>query len=335
MRPFSVAFILSFLLLTVSSLDATEEKRDISEITNERGLANGANNAGNDDQQYDNPIGVTKISEEDNNPSTAYSGVRSNAGEGEEKSEEGYTVNTFLMSVSMIVVSEIGDKTFLIAALMSMRNSRAIVFAGAFSSLVIMTFLSGIVGHALPTLLSRRLTQLMASVLFVIFGIKLLKEGLEMPKSLGVEDEIAEVEEEIASSTLNQELDVVERGDGSTNLNTEMPSSNNIPSKMSDELKNLASFVLTPIFIQAFIMTFLGEWGDRSQIATIAMAAGSDYWVVILGAIVGHGFCTAAACIGGKILASRISMRNVTLGGSIAFFVFAILYFYSAYYDLE
>ena len=52
-------------------------------------------------------------------------------------------------------------------------------------------------------------------------------------------------------------------------------------------------------------MTFLGEWGDRSQIATIAMAAGSEYWFVIFGAIIGHGLCTAAACIGGKYLAKK------------------------------
>ena len=28
-----------------------------------------------------------------------------------------------------------------------------------------------------------------------------------------------------------------------------------------------------PVFVQAFVLTFLGEWGDRSQIATIALGA--------------------------------------------------------------
>lgn len=31
--------------------------------------------------------------------------------------------------------------------------------------------------------------------------------------------------------------------------------------------------VVSRIFIQAFTMTFLAEWGDRSQIATVVMAA--------------------------------------------------------------
>jgi len=75
-------------------------------------------------------------------------------------------------------------------------------------------------------------------------------------------------------------------------------------------LNNLFSLLLSPAWVQTFVMTFLGEWGDRSQIATVAMAAGSDYWWVTAGAVVGHGLCTAGAVLGGRAIAGRISMRN-------------------------
>lgn len=232
---------------------------------------------------------------------------------------------SFYMSISMIVVSEIGDKTFLIAALMAMKHLRLLVFSAAFASLAVMTVLLGIVGHALPSMVSQRVTQFLALVLFVIFGIKLLMEGLAMSKEAGVDEEMAEVEEELQASELN-----------ARNHGLELNASKSVPwyTEIAGQITDLASFVLSPTWIQVFAMTFLGEWGDRSQIATIAMAAGSDYWFVICGAIVGHGICTAAACIGGQLLATRISMRNVTLGGATAFFVFAVLYFYDFYnYD--
>jgi len=286
-------------------------------------------------------LGVKQIDPEDNHPTPAHakqplnpyaiSSSDNSASEQDDEEEKVDSYNSFLMSVSMIIVSEIGDKTFLIAALMAMRYSRLVVFSAAFSSLVIMTVLSGVVGHALPSLISRRLTQFLASLLFVVFGYKLMKEGLAMSKDLGVEEELQEVEDEIASTKLNNQLDDIENGETSAKA----PVKKVWYTEFAGQVKDLASFVLSPVWIQVFVMTFLGEWGDRSQIATIAMAAGSDYWAVILGGIVGHGVCTAAACIGGKLLAKKISMRNVILGGAIAFFVFSVLYFYEAYYDIE
>lgn len=242
----------------------------------------------------------------------------------DEELENNYA-QSFYMSISMIVVSEIGDKTFLIAALMAMKHLRLFVFTAAFASLAVMTVLLGIVGHALPSMISQRVTQFLALVLFVVFGIKLLLEGLAMSKEAGVDEEMAEVEEELQASELN-----------ARNHNLESSTFSSVPwyKEIGHQITDLASFVLSPTWIQIFAMTFLGEWGDRSQIATIAMAAGSDYWFVISGAIVGHGICTAAACVGGQLLATRISMRNVTLGGATAFFVFAVLYFYDFYnYD--
>lgn len=38
-------------------------------------------------------------------------------------------------------------------------------------------------------------------------------------------------------------------------------------------IRSLLRSVLSPIFVEAFVMTFLAEWGDRSQITTIVLAA--------------------------------------------------------------
>jgi hypothetical protein len=55
----------------------------------------------------------------------------------------------FVNSLMMIWATEIGDKTFFIAAILAMSNPRMVVFSAAISALAIMTVLSAGMGYAL------------------------------------------------------------------------------------------------------------------------------------------------------------------------------------------
>ena len=65
----------------------------------------------------------------------------------------------FAAGFLLILGSEIGDKTFFIAAILSMKNSHVVVFAGAISALIVMTVLSTGLGmfsnSSLPRFLRR------------------------------------------------------------------------------------------------------------------------------------------------------------------------------------
>lgn len=61
------------------------------------------------------------------------------------------------------------------------------------------------------------------------------------------------------------------------------------------------------ILMQAFIMTFLGEWGDRSQIAVIALAGTYDLLMVSIGALISHIVCTGAAVQLGEWISKRVT----------------------------
>ncbi|KAL2831154.1 hypothetical protein BDW59DRAFT_140494 [Aspergillus cavernicola] len=290
----------------------------------------------------DSPVGVDK----GNSPTTA-----SDVPQGGERD----AFHSLLFSFTMIVVSEIGDKTFLVAALMAMRHPQLLVFSAAFSALIGMTILSAVLGHAVPSLIPKSFTKILAGVLFLVFGAKMLKEGREMSPDEGVGEEMREVEMELEekeheqlrmsrrrSSVTPHSLEAGRLGRKTRSSTNRLPSppeslsssssrgSSPRPSQRWNDLfsgiNNLFSLLLSPAWVQTFVMTFLGEWGDRSQIATIAMAAGQDYWWVTIGAITGHGLCTAAAVIGGSAIAGKVSMRVVTLGGAVAFLVFGVIY---------
>ncbi|PLW12265.1 hypothetical protein PCANC_21816 [Puccinia coronata f. sp. avenae] len=219
-------------------------------------------------------------------------------------------------AIAMIIVSEIGDKTFLLAALLAMQHPRLIVFTGAFLALLVMSVLSAGLGHVLPTLISRQYTVLAASALFLVFGLKMLREGMEMEGGTGkVQEEIEEIEHEIREKgeDLEPEHARLEEARPTARSRQLTGRRGSIKRSRSQEskngLKNLSYLLISPVLIQTFIMTFLAEWGDRSQISTIALAAAHNVYIVSLGTVLGHALCTFFAVMGGRWLATKISVK--------------------------
>lgn len=210
----------------------------------------------------------------------------------------------FLAALSVIIVSELGDKTFFIAAIMAMKHPRLTVFTGAISALAVMHVMASFFGY-MTTVIPRVITFYASSFLFAVFGLKMLHEGYHMSPHEG-QEEFEEVNEE-----LRKKEEVEGRG-GSLEQGLG-----------SKKEPSLLAFV-GKIFLQAFTMTFLAEWGDRSQIATVILAAREDVYGVCVGGILGHALCTGLAVIGGRLIATRISVRTVTLIGGVVFLLFAL-----------
>ncbi|KZV67439.1 UPF0016-domain-containing protein [Peniophora sp. CONT] len=241
--------------------------------------------------------------------------------------------DAFVQAFMMILVSEVGDKTFLIAAILAMRHARLTVFAGAFGSLVVMSILSAALGHLLPTLIPKRWTQAAAAVLFFVFAAKMVREGIAMRDgNAHMEEEMKEAQEEIEEAEAAADPGSIPLASAEAGQFTASRPASPVArvSSWLDGARNLSSLVFGPVFVQAFVLTFLGEWGDRSQIATIALAAAHNVYLVTLGTIIGHSICTAVAVVAGRYVASKVSAKHVTLGGAALFFIFGLFYLYTA-----
>ncbi|KAK9063752.1 hypothetical protein SSX86_017624 [Deinandra increscens subsp. villosa] len=219
-------------------------------------------------------------------------------------------VQGFSKSLAMTVLSEIGDKTFFAAAILAMRYPRRYVLAGCLSALIVMTILSAVVGWAAPNLISRTLTKHIATVLFLGFGLWSLWDAFHEGES----EELAEVEAEL---------------DADLKASSETSRANVKDDDAKKKNRQLFSQLFSPIFLKAFSITFFGEWGDKSQIATIGLAAAENPLGVVLGGIVGQALCQTAAVFGGKSLATQISEKFIALSGGVLFIVFGIQSFFA------
>ena len=158
--------------------------------------------------------------------------------------------SAFVQATSLIFVSEIGDKTFFIATLLAARASRLLTFAGCAGALALMTVISVAIGqifHAVPAELvgGLPLDDYVAIASFIFFGIKSITDALAIEEGgpSGIDEEREEAEKTL------QETGADRKGGW-------------------------------PLVGEAFTLTVAAEIGDRSQIATIALAAAQNPFAV-------------------------------------------------------
>ncbi|XP_012250541.1 transmembrane protein 165 [Athalia rosae] len=256
-------------------------------------------------------VSPEKLPLEDKN--SPFSSSSMNSAEATSKQPKGDLglLHAFVASLSVIVVSELGDKTFFIAAIMAMRHPRLTVFAGAISALALMTVLSVMFGYA-ATIIPRAYTYYISTALFALFGLKMLRDGYYMSPN-EAQEELEEVQ-----------LDLRKREDEYEKEATATIVQDPETGVIRKATKSSVWLLVSRVFIQAFTLTFLAEWGDRSQLTTIILAAREDVYGVTLGGVLGHSFCTGLAVLGGRMIAQKISVRTVTIIGGVVFLLFAI-----------
>lgn len=196
-------------------------------------------------------------------------------------------------SLALVLFSEIGDKTFFISALLSMRYSRLLVLAGTMLALTAMTCISVGIGqalHAVPATLKLGLPldDYAAVLLLLYFGVQNLREGWAMPST--------------SAEELDGARDVV--GGGAVAATAKSP---------------------LRVVSETCSLIFFAEWGDKSMLATIALAAAKNPAGVIVGGVAGHLCASIIAVVGGSLLGKYISERNARIFGGVMFLVFALL----------
>ena len=201
---------------------------------------------------------------------------------------------SFAQAFLLIFFSEIGDKTFFIAVLLSLQQPRSVVFTGTFGALAVMSVISvalgrlfHVVDEVLPFHSDVPWDDYAAVALLLFFGVRTLQGAAGA-------DARAEEEEEEAKEAV---------------------------AELSSGLGGAAAVAAVA---STFALVFAAEWGDKSFFATIALAAAAEPFGVTAGAVAGHATATAIAVAGGSLLSDYVNERLVAYVGGSLFIAFAV-----------
>jgi Ca2+/H+ antiporter, TMEM165/GDT1 family len=202
-------------------------------------------------------------------------------------------LEAFTSSLLLITSQELGDKTFFIAMILAMRHPRRWVFLGAIVALAAMTVIS-VAAAQILRFLPNAATHGAFVILCFGFGGWLCWQASRMAQA-DEKEPLEEATEDVKSFESHQNQQAVQK---------------NVP---------------WVVFLEALSLTFVAEWGDRTQFATIALGVQQNPVGVILGGILGHAICALIAVLGGRWAAGHISERLVTWIGGLLFLLFGTI----------
>jgi putative Ca2+/H+ antiporter (TMEM165/GDT1 family) len=89
----------------------------------------------------------------------------------EDIEEKYYFKNPFMLSFSLIFLTEWGDKTQIAAALFATKYNGLLVLAGVMVALTLLTVMAIYIGKYISTKIDRKLISMVAGVVFIIIGV--------------------------------------------------------------------------------------------------------------------------------------------------------------------
>lgn len=179
----------------------------------------------------------------------------------------------FLISTSIVALAEMGDKTQLLALLLSARFRKPI-------PILIAILLATLINHGISAVLGQWITTVLSPEILVWV---------------------------LAAGFIGMAFWML------------------IPDKLDDETDSINRWQKFGVFGATFILFFLAEIGDKTQIATVALAARYDsiFWVM-LGTTLGMMIANAPAVFIGNKLAEHLSISLIHKIGAAIFLIVGI-----------
>ena len=239
-------------------------------------------------------------------------------------------ISGFGYSLSFIFIADLTDKSIFLIIFLSKRLSTLPLFIVSLSSVLLMDYLSIFFGYYLPKLIPQLYMEIIAFILFTSFGILSLIESTQEDEKLNnlieiSKKELNDLENEYSIMNDEPETDIESNKEllfpsilRSSSISTDI---NNKNSQNNINNNNDLNFGL---IIAIFLAICLSDFGDKSQIAIITMAAIYNIYGILLGSTIALTTTVTLAALFGKWITEKISPKKLLLIGGLIFLAFGM-----------
>ncbi len=200
----------------------------------------------------------------------------------------------FISAFSLLLLAELGDKTQL-AVLTQVCKYRTAwpVFLGSSLALTVLTGIGVAFGQAMGILLPTDIIRRVAAGLFILMGVYIAYQHLR---------------------TAGQPADTAEAAVCDTDAGAP------IAQRRQDWIA----------FSSTFVLIFLAELGDKTQLASISLASkAASPWTVFVGASLALSMVTALGVLFGQGISRLVPERALRLASAAAFLVLGVLIWFA------
>ena len=194
----------------------------------------------------------------------------------------------FTTAFATVAIAGVGDKSFLTTLVLAARHKARWVFTGSVTALTIGAGLWITAGMWMKSIISVDTIQIISGVAFLLFGVNSFIEASRMESSLHTENNQAK------------------------NKKTTQPAELTMPANA--------------VIRNSFTTTFLAEFGDRTQLALLALAAGPNISAesIFSGAVAANILLAIMAVSSGKCLKNYLCQKRLSYVSGALFFALGI-----------
>ena len=234
-------------------------------------------------------------------------------------------LSSIAYSFSFVFVTDLTDKSVFLIILLSQKIPTLILFIISLFSVLLMNYLSILVGCYITKLISLVYLEIIACILFITFGILSIIESRK--KENQIKDLMEKTKKELNYSEnddyqlMSEDIETNYESNSELKYPSTLRTNSNI-SNINVINENNNNGINTGLIIAIIIMLCLSDFGDKSQITVMTMAAIYDFYGILIGSTLALAGTVTIAILFGTWICDKISTKLLFLIGGILFLIF-------------